>query len=325
MLELCEVLGKRWRVTWVGLTRNCSPEGAQRIPGRDATTRASRIVAANMASLPAFGPLATLSPTLLLRFKCSLVPEGEGSVESPPERGGSWVGDCVTKWRALFAVLGGMLCATIAVAGEAEWKALNDQVVPHMTAGSLIKAEQFARQGLAEAEKIFGPAHRNTETSVGNLALVLRFAKRYEESEKHYRRALVLREKALGAAHPSTALMMLNLADVLQAQKKYAEAEKLQRTVLPIFEKAHGEDPKTATALNNLGANLQMQERYKEAEPVLRRALAMKEKTMGSMSQSVANTLTNLAEVCEALGRKDEAVKHRARASEIQKLASVKA
>ena len=159
---------------------------------------------------------------------------------------------------------------------------------------------------------------------MGNLALVLRFQKRYEESEKFYRRALALREKTLGAAHPSTALMMLNLADVVQAQKKYAEAEKLQRAVLPIFEKAHGDDPKTATALNNLGANLQMQERYQEAEPVLRRALVIKEKTMGSMSQSVAHTLNNLAEVCEALGRKDEAAKYRARAAEILKLASAK-
>jgi tetratricopeptide (TPR) repeat protein len=230
----------------------------------------------------------------------------------------------MTGWRVSLAVLCGAMCLTSALAGEAEWKALNDQVVPQMTAGSLDKAEQLARQALAEAEKTFGPVHRNTETSVGNLALVLRFQKRYEESEKHYRRALALREKSLGAAHPSTALMMLNFADVMQAQKKYLEAEKLQRTVLPIFEKAHGDDPKTATALNNLGANLQMQTRYKEAEPILRRALTMKEKVMGSMSQSVANTLNNLAEVCEALGRKDEAAKYRARVREIQKLASEK-
>ena len=228
-------------------------------------------------------------------------------------------------WRISLAVLCSALYFSPTLAGEAEWKALNDQVIPQMTTGSLDKAEQLARQALAEAEKTFGFAHRNTETSVGNLALVLRFKKRYEESEKHYRRALALREKSLGAAHPSTALMMLNFADVLQAQKKYAEAEKLQRVVLPIFEKAHGDDPKTATALNNLGANLQMQERYKEAEPVLRRALAMKEKVMGSMSQSVANTLNNLAEVCEALGRKDEAAKYRARMKEIQKLATEKA
>ncbi len=53
----------------------------------DATARASRIAAMHVASLPAFGPLAALSPALL--------PEGErseggeaGSVESPPERGG---------------------------------------------------------------------------------------------------------------------------------------------------------------------------------------------------------------------------------------------
>ena len=51
---------------------------------RDATARASRIATVNVASLPAFGPLAALSPALL--------PAGEGSVESPPERGGSWVG-----------------------------------------------------------------------------------------------------------------------------------------------------------------------------------------------------------------------------------------
>jgi tetratricopeptide (TPR) repeat protein len=213
----------------------------------------------------------------------------------------------------------------MAHAAEAQWKALNDQVIPLATGGNLDKAEKLARQGLAEAEKTFGPAHRNTEISVSNLALVLRFQKRFDESEKYYRRALALREKLLGEAHPSTALLMLNFADVLHAQKKYAEAERLQRTVLPVFEKAHGDDPKTATALNNLGANLQMQGRYKEAEPVLLRALAMKEKTLGAMSLSVANTLSNLAEVCDALGRKAEAEKHRARMQEIRKHAPARA
>ncbi len=215
--------------------------------------------------------------------------------------------------------------ATPVLAGEAQWKALNDQVVPFMTGGSLDKAEQAARQGLAEAEKTFGPAHRNTEISLSNLALVLRFRRQYEASETHYRRALALREKLLGKAHPATALLMLNLADVLQAQKKFDEAERMQRAVLPVFEKAHGEDLKTATALHNLGANLQLQGRYKEAEPLLRRALAMKEKLLGFMSQSVAHTLVNLAHVCEALGRQDEAAKLRARAQEIHRQASAKA
>lgn len=221
--------------------------------------------------------------------------------------------------------MGTVLVAASAAAGEPEWKALNDQVVPTMTGGNLGKAEQLARQALAQAEKTFGPSHGNTETSVANLALVLRFQKRHAESEKFYRRALALRGARLGEAHPSTALLMLNFADVLQAQQKYPEAERVQRAVLPVFEKAHGDDPKTATALNNLGANLQLQGRYQEAEPILRRALAMKEKTLGAMSQSVAHTLINLAQVCEALGRKNEAEKLRVRILEIQKQASDRA
>ena len=228
-----------------------------------------------------------------------------------------------------YLLLNIILCLSVlgstAVAGEAEWKALNDQVIPQLQLGAFKQAEQAARDAIVEAEKTFGAAHQNTAVSLSNLALVLRIDKRFEESEKHYRRSLTIRDKALGAAHPTTALTMLNLADVLQAQKKYAEAEKLQRIVLPIFEKVHGEDSKTATALNNLGANLQVQARFKEAEPYLRRALLMKEKTLGAMNPSVAHTLNNLADVCEALGRKDEAVKLRARAVAIQKNASARA
>ena len=215
--------------------------------------------------------------------------------------------------------------SAIAVAGEAEWRALNDKVMPQLQSGAFKEAEQFARDSVAEAEKTFGLEHQNTAFSLSNLALVLRVQKRLEESEKHYRRSLAIRDKTLGAAHPTTALTMLNLADVLQAQKKFAEAEKLQRMVLPIFEKVYGDDSKTATALNNLGANLQLQTRYKESETYLRRALAMKEKMLGPMSPSVAHTLNNLAEVCEALGRKEEAIKYRARAVEIHKYASARA
>ncbi len=215
-----------------------------------------------------------------------------------------------------------LIFACSAHAGEAEWKALHDQVMPRLMSGQLERAEKLARDALAEAERTFGPRHRNTEATLANLALAVRLQQRFEEAEKIYRRALPLRVASLGAAHPNTALMKINLADVLQAQKKYAEAEKLQREALPVFEKAHGEDPKTATALNNLGANLQLQGRHKEAEPLLRRALAMKEITLGPYHQSVASTLNNLAEVSLALGRADEAKVFKARVAAIQQSAA---
>jgi len=68
-----------------------------------------------------------------------------------------------------------------------------------------------------------------------------------------------------------------------------------------------------------------VQGRNREAEPLLRRSLAMKEKVLGPMNQGVANTLVNLAEVVQALGRKAEADLYRARAQEIQKQASGRA
>ena len=100
-----------------------------------------------------------------------------------------------------------------AQAGEAIWKALNDEVVPLITKGELYKAERTARQALAEARKTFGEVHRNTDTSHANLALALRFRGRHQEAEKHYRAALAIREKNLGASHPSTALIIANLAE----------------------------------------------------------------------------------------------------------------
>ena len=52
-------------------------------------------------------------------------------------------------------------------------------------------------------------------------------------------------------------------------------------------------------------------------EALLRRALVMKENTLGPYNPSVANTLTNLAEVLDHLGRRDEAAQMRLRAAAI--------
>jgi tetratricopeptide (TPR) repeat protein len=220
---------------------------------------------------------------------------------------------------SLLAILASALCTAGVQAGEAIWKALSDEVVPLITNGELRKAERTARQALAEARRAFGENHRNTEISYANLALALRFRGRHQEAEKHYRAALAIREKTLGPGHPSTALLTANLAEAIQAQGRHAEAEQLQRRVLPIFEKAYGEDPKTATLLNNMGVVLRAQGRHRDAEPLLRRALLMKENTLGPYNPSVAHTLTNLAEVLDELGRKDEASKMRLRAAAITK------
>ena len=102
----------------------------------------------------------------------------------------------------IFFILVGVLLSAAAYAGENEWKALNDQVMPQLQSGAFKQAEQLARDAMAEAEKTFGTAHQNTAVSLSTLALVLRLQQRFEASETFYRRALAIRDKVLGAAHP---------------------------------------------------------------------------------------------------------------------------
>jgi len=158
------------------------------------------------------------------------------------------------------------------------------------------QAEPLFRRALAIDEKAWGPEHRETATSLNNLASLYQDQGKYEEAEPLYRRALAIREKVLGPEDPGTATSLNNLAALLDDQGKPAEAEPLYRRSLAIREKALGpEDPRTATSLNNLAQLLNTQGKYDEAEPLYRRALAINEKVLGPGHPDTATSLNNLA------------------------------
>lgn len=66
------------------------------------------------------------------------------------------------------------------------------------------------RRALAAREKVLGPEHPNTLSSVNNLAALYESQGRYGEAEPLHRRALAGREKALGLEHPDTLSVQLN-------------------------------------------------------------------------------------------------------------------
>ncbi|CUS09276.1 unnamed protein product [Tuber aestivum] len=88
------------------------------------------------------------------------------------------------------------------------------------------------RRVLEGREKILGPDHPNTLTSVNNLAIVLKSQGKYDESEAMNRRALEGCEKILGPDHPDTLISIINFASVLQSQGKYKESETMNRRAL---------------------------------------------------------------------------------------------
>ena len=67
---------------------------------------------------------------------------------------------------------------------------------------------------------MLGVEHPDTQTSVNNLALMLRSQEKYEEAEEMHRRELKGSEKVLGAEHSDTLTSVNNLALVLQDQGK---------------------------------------------------------------------------------------------------------
>ncbi len=174
--------------------------------------------------------------------------------------------------------------------------------------GAYGEAAELWEQIQVIVEKVLGPEHPHTATSLNNLAGLYRNQGRYVEAEPLYKRALAIREKALGPEHPDTATTLTNLAVLYDNQGRYGEVEPLYKRSLEIREKALGpEHPDTATTLNNLAVLYDNQGRYGEAEPLYKRALAIRENALGPEHPDTATTLTNLAVLYDNQGRYGEA------------------
>ena len=84
--------------------------------------------------------------------------------------------------------------------------------------GHYTPAEPLYRRALQIGERVHGPDHPETGTSLNNLAYLLSDQGRYEEAEPLFRRALQIAEQALGPAHPDTGTYLNNLAGLLESQ-----------------------------------------------------------------------------------------------------------
>ena len=93
--------------------------------------------------------------------------------------------------------------------------------------GKLDEAEALYRRALEGMERVLGPDHSDTLTSVNNLGLLLQARGELAEAEVLCRRALEGRERVLGPDHSSTLSSVNNLGSLLKAGGKLDEAEAL--------------------------------------------------------------------------------------------------
>ncbi len=215
-----------------------------------------------------------------------------------------------------------LVASGTAMAGEAEWRQLQERAQVSFQRGDLEQAERFAREALLEADSSLGAYHRATDESLNILSLSLRMSKKPGDALPFAQRLVAVRTRRYGPEHTETAIALHNNAEILIALNQFAAAEEVQRAAVGIFDAKLGPNHfNTAAGLHNLGAIRLKQERYPEAEDYLRRALAAKDQALEPGHLSIAHTLDNLSVALEAQGKRDEARKYRRRANAIRQAA----
>ncbi len=124
--------------------------------------------------------------------------------------------------------------------------------------GHYEQAERLVQRALTTRERVLGPEHPNTLSTVNNLASLYRKQGKYKQAERLYQRALTTKERVLGPEHPDTLGTVNNLAGLYWKQGKYEQAERLYQRALTTFERVlRPEHPDTVRTRKNYTKLLQ--------------------------------------------------------------------
>jgi tetratricopeptide (TPR) repeat protein len=188
----------------------------------------------------------------------------------------------------------------------------------NLVGGFLLESGSTAVEALAvflraleSCERVLGPEHPDTLTSVNNLAFCMQALGDAEGALPLYRLALESRERVLGKDHSDTITSVNNLAFCMQALGDAKGALPLYRLALKSCERVLGKDhPDTITSVNNLAFCMQALGDAKGALPLYRLALESCEhvlrvvllKVLSKNHPDPITNVSNLAEYMRALG-----------------------
>ena len=186
------------------------------------------------------------------------------------------------------------------------------------SSGDVAAALPLLRRTLEAADRVLGPEHPYTLSSVNNLASCLQALGDAAGALPLFRHALAGYERVLGVEHPDTLTCVNNLASCLQALGDAAAALPLYRRVLGVRERVLGaEHPKTLSSVNGLASCLQAQGNAAAALPLYQRALGGMELVLGVEHPGTLTCVYNLAGCLKALGDAAAALPFYRRALEV--------
>jgi tetratricopeptide (TPR) repeat protein len=206
-------------------------------------------------------------------------------------------------------------------------KALDAQMRPLFDQGKYAQAIPIVERQLKLQESRLGKEHRNTLTTVENLATLYKELGRYAEAERLYRHALDTYERAYGKDDLDIADTANKLAMLYRAQGRYEEAERLYLRAIKIKDSGVFKDLPPYEIFGNLALLYQDQGRDREAEQFYRRAIDEQERNFDkddpvavwlASDPSRLTRMSNLANFLGEQGRYGEAEQLFRRALEAQ-------
>jgi eukaryotic-like serine/threonine-protein kinase len=160
------------------------------------------------------------------------------------------------------------------------------------------QSESLNRRGLELRRQELGEDHRDTLTSLHNLADTLRAQNKLAEAEPLFRQALAGKVRVLGAENEDTLNSRENLAILLAQQRKFGEAESSLREILAARSRGRAEDNlPMSTSLINLSSVLAMQGKFADAEASLRQGLDGYRRKHGEEHPETLTAMHNLGAI----------------------------
>jgi tetratricopeptide (TPR) repeat protein len=175
--------------------------------------------------------------------------------------------------------------------------------------GYYTRATKYALAAVSTQERLLGPEHPDTLTSLGYLASTYWDQGRLDKAEELDIQVVEARKRVLGLGHPVTLTCMNNLALTYLQQERIDEAEAVEVQVLEARKRVlRPEHPDILTSMNNLASTYWDQGRWDEAEELNLQVVEARRRVVGPEHPDTLTSIANLASTYAKLGEIEKAI-----------------
>ena len=190
--------------------------------------------------------------------------------------------------------------------------------VCYTLSGNLTNGKTYLQQSADMTKKLFGPQSIDNAQPLEWLGVDAFMQKDYATAEALYLQSLDLDEKNLKPDDPRPLEIIQKLSELYVAQHAYTKDETFllgaYTTARAVLSDSH---PFMETYLTQIATLYTAWGKFDKAEPFCRKRLALLESEYGANSKMITDSIQQLADVLDKLGRADEAANLRKRSKAI--------